>query len=236
MLTFEGFVGKDAAFQPPVYLIYSDGRSEKVSGTDRIHMLVPPTLVIPSNAINVVSGGYTIRMSQGSALNYWINVEDTANLNILKKDITVDKGESIIKVYDGTTDADDFVEPRNYVFTGIIKHHLKPSIDIVGLRFSATFDSPEVGSRKIVYMRELYIDNNNYRLLTEEFTCDGEITKVTPIITLLPKEFVYDGMPKELTPSVTGLHGSAVNYTIKYKGVGTTAYSDSQNPPTIAGI
>jgi hypothetical protein len=236
MLTFEGFVGKDAAFQPPVYLIYSDGRSEKVSGTDRIHMLVPPTLVIPSNAINVVSGGYTIRMSQGSALNYWINVEDTANLNILKKDITVDKGESIIKVYDGTTDADDFVEPRNYVFTGIIKHHLKPSIDIVGLRFSATFDSPEVGSRKIVYMRELYIDNNNYRLLTEEFTCDGEITKVTPIITLLPKEFVYDGMPKELTPSVTGLHGSAVNYTIKYKGVGTTAYSESQNPPTIAGI
>lgn len=235
-LTFSGFVGKDSMFEAPVYYIYSNGTNEKDSGTDRIQMLVPPVLVVPSNAINVVSGGYTIGLSGGSALNYWINVEDTANLNILKKTITVDKGEPIIKTYDGTTDADAFVTPRNYVFTGIIKHYLKPSIDAVGLRFSATFDSPEVGSRRSVSMRELYIDNNNYRLITEEFTCDGEITKVTPIITMLQKDFEYDGTPKQLVPIVKGLEGDDINYTVKYKGVGSTAYSESQNPPTIAGI
>ncbi len=235
-LSFSGFVGKDLDFQAPTYNIFSNGTFEKMSGTDLIEMLTPPTLVIPSNAINVVSGGYTIRLSGGSARNYWINVEDTANLNILKKSITVDKGETIIKTYDGNTDADDFVGTRNYVFTGIIKHYLKPSVDAVGLRFSATFDSPEVGSRRTVSMRELYIDNNNYRLLTEEFTCNGEITKVTPIITMLQKDFEYDGTPKQLTPIVKGLEDDEVNYTVKYKGVGSTAYSESQNPPTIAGI
>ncbi len=237
-LTYEGYLGKDIVPNPPVFKIYEDGSTEHISGhrtLEALLNLMHPVLNIPQNAIDFNPMGYEVSLEGGSADNYWINVDITANLFIDKKEITASGADRIIKPYDRTVEANQFVQTRHYKFEGVIHHYLKDSMDVVLLSsFFATFTSPEVGKHNVVF-EELEIDNLNYRLANGRFECEGEITKITLNISLLSEEFVYDAEPKTLTPVVTGLEGDVVNYTLTYRGTGTTSYGPTEQPPTTAG-
>ena len=237
-LTYEGYLGKDIVPNPPVFKIYEDGSTEHISGhrtLEALLNLMHPVLNIPQNAIDFNPMGYEVSLEGGSADNYWINVDITANLFIDKKEITASGADRIIKPYDRTVEANQFVQTRHYKFEGVIHHYLKDSMDVVLLSsFFATFTSPEVGKHNVVF-EELEIDNLNYRLANGRFECEGEITKITLNISLLSEEFVYDAEPKTLTPVVTGLEGDVVNYTLTYRGTCTTSYGQKEQPPTTAG-
>ncbi|MCF0140835.1 MAG: hypothetical protein HUJ78_02260, partial [Mogibacterium sp.] len=146
-----------------------------------------------------------------SADNYTFSTED-GNLIIAQRPVTVAAvdGALISKTYDGTTDVKTaLVNGTHYEFAGVAGDAASgiTNGDTVTLSYTAAYDEKDPLERTIT-VNGLSLDNDDYKLETESFTIDGEITRKTIKVTANKKTITYGDAAPTYTVSYSGFeHG-----------------------------
>ncbi len=174
-----------------------------------------------NNKTVFVSG---IELAGASSANYRI-LSDSAqtSINIAKKDITAVNISAFGKVYDGTANAEYFVES----YSGVVPADLK----FINVNGTAQFDNANAGDSKTVTLTNYTLTgakSGNYNLnLAADPTSEADIVKAQVNFNIGALEYVYDGKQKSVP--VTAVCGDRV-----FTGYKVT-YNQSADMPINAG-
>jgi hypothetical protein len=195
--------------------------------------------MIVSGKIHVVgAGSTTITASQAGNAAYKAAMDQTQNLVVDKKDITLTLNASpvITKVYNGNTTA--VLAAPNYTLVGL------EGGDEVNPSGTASYDTKEVGTGKTITVNSFVLsgpESNNYHLTTSSATVTGKITAKSISLTLNASPAIIKVYDASLTATLAGANyaltgvesGDAVtvsgtaSYDTKSAGTGKTITAGS---------
>ncbi|MSS19210.1 MBG domain-containing protein [Pseudoramibacter porci] len=207
------------------YSGFLDGETDNViSYKDQIIYTVGKNTASADDYASTLSvGNYTIFVNTNglSADNYTFT-PGTGTLTIDRRPIAVTAadGANVTKTYDGTTTAD--VQNSDYAFTAVAGNSASGIVnnDNVTLRYSAAYDSKDVGT-PAVHMTGLSIDNGNYILATNAFDIAGTIKPRTLTVTADNKTITYG----ENAPAYTATYAGFVHDETASALGGTLAFT-----------
>ncbi|MDD6069293.1 MAG: YDG domain-containing protein, partial [Clostridiales bacterium] len=141
--------------------------------------------------------------------------EQPAKLVITKRPVSItaiDRGETISKVYDGTTNVKaELVADTDYQFENASADGSNSGLlpeDTITLQYSAAYNSAKVAEATTITADHLSLTSaeagNNYSLLTNSFSVNGKITKKTLNVVVNNQEITYGDFAPSYKAEVSG--------------------------------
>jgi len=191
-------------------------------------------LVISEPAQSAIDvGSYNFEISGFNSTNYTISYSG-AQLEITKADLFIDGFKAQDKIYDGTLEAQ--VDLSDVVYSGLIQG------DEIGLSTSATFDTADVGSDKLVDLIHSFngASASNYSISTQS-TSNASILKKPLYVSADDKIVNYTGSTfEDFTVTyqgfVAGETSLVLSGTVVFSGSAVSALSGGEYTIEVSGL